>query len=49
MSLCVWDCTVVSMLYVCCTYVVGMLCVYCIYNYVNKFEARSLFSASHLE
>ena len=26
-----------------------MLCVYCIYNYVNKFEARSLFSTAHLK
>ena len=35
--------------YVCdCTNVVYMFCVYCIYNYVNKFEARSLFSTSHL-
>ena len=25
-----------------------MFCVYCLYNYVNKFEARSLFSTSHL-
>ena len=31
-----------------CIYVVYMLCVYCIYNYVNKFEVRSLFSTSHL-
>ena len=31
-----------------CTNVVYMLCVYYIYNYVNKFEARSLFSTSHL-
>ena len=31
--------------YVCdCTNVVCMFCVYCIYYYVNKFEARSLFS-----
>ena len=30
--------------YVCyCTNVVYMFCVYCIYYYVNKFEARSLF------
>ena len=37
-------------LYVCvCTNVVYMLCVYCIYNYVNKFEARSLFSTSYLK
>ena len=36
-------------LYVCdCTSVVYMFCVYCIYYYVNKFEARSLFSTSHL-
>ena len=36
--------------YVCdCTNVVYMFCVYCIYYYVNKFEARSLFSTSHLE
>ena len=36
--------------YVCdCTNVVYMLCVYCIYYYVNKFEARSLFSTSHLK
>ena len=35
--------------YVCdCTNVVYMFCVYCIYYYVNKFEARSLFSTSHL-
>ena len=34
--------------YVCdCTNVVYMFCVYCIYYYVNKFEARSLFSTSH--
>ena len=31
-----------------CTNVVYMFCVYCIYYYVNKFEARSLFSTSHL-
>ena len=36
--------------YVCdCTNVVYMFCVYCIYYYVNKFEARSLFSTSHLD
>ena len=36
--------------YVCdCTNVVYMFCVYCIYYYVNKFEARSLFSTSHLK
>ena len=35
--------------YVCdCTNVVYMFCVYCIYYYVNKFEARSSFSTSHL-
>ena len=35
--------------YVCdCTNVVYMFCVYCIYNYLNKFEARSLFSTSYL-
>ena len=35
--------------YVCdCTNVVYMFCVYCIYYYVNKFEARSLFSTSHI-
>ena len=34
--------------YVCdCTNVVYMFCVYC--NYVNKFEARSLFSITHLK
>ena len=32
-----------------CTNVVYMWCAYCIYNYVNKFEARSLFSTSHLK
>ena len=32
---------IVRMLYI-------MFCVYCLYNYVNKFEARSLFSTSHL-
>ena len=31
------------------TNVVYMFCVYCIYYYVNKFEARSLFSTSHLK
>ena len=37
-------------LYVChCTNVVYMLCVHCIYIYVNKFEARSLFSTSNLK
>ena len=36
--------------YVCdCTNVVYMFCVYCIYYYVNKFEARSSFSTSHLK
>ena len=36
--------------YVCdCTNVVYMFCVYCIYYYVNKFEARSSFSTSHLD
>ena len=36
--------------YVCdCTNVVYMFCVYCIYYNVNKFEARSLFSTSHLK
>ena len=35
--------------YVCdCTNVVYMFCVYCIYYYVNKFDARSSFSTSHL-
>ena len=35
--------------YVCdCTNVVCMFYVYCIYYYVIKFEARSLFSTSHL-
>ena len=44
-------CIIVGMSpYVCdCTNVVYMFCVYCIYNYVNKFEARSLFSTSHLK
>ena len=32
-----------------CTNVVCMFCVYCIYYYVNKFEARSLFSTSHFK
>ena len=32
-----------------CTNVVYMFCVYCLNNYVNKFEARSLFSTSHLK
>ena len=37
-------------LYVCvCTNAVYMLCAYCIYNYVNIFEARSLYSTSHLK
>ena len=31
-----------------CMNVVYMLCVYYRYNYVNKLEARSLFSTSHL-
>ena len=37
--------------YVCgCMNVVNiMLCVYCIYNYVIKIKARSLFSTSHLK
>ena len=36
--------------YVCdCTNVVYMFCIYCIYYYANKFEARSLFSTSHLK
>ena len=36
--------------YVCgCTNVAYLFCVYCLYNYVNKFEARSLFFTSHLK
>ena len=36
--------------YVCdCTNVVYMFCVYCLYNYINKLEARSLFSTSYLK
>ena len=31
------------------TNVVCMFCVYCINYHVNKFEARSLFSTSHLK
>ena len=41
MSPYVCDCT--NVVYTC------MFCVYCIYYYVNKFEARSLFSTSHLK